>query len=126
VSFSSNDSEKLFSVPYISFDEGITYINYYNFSGNTSSGNCSGCNASWNQSYADGLYVPYVGATKKSPFDIISITPNPEPKRIQGWLNIYSWGLGSLRDTREEADGQIGANERIACIPIDVAEGEGL
>lgn len=68
-------------------------------------------------------------AGNKSPFDIISITPKPEPKRIKGWLNIFDKGTtGSLRPTREEAEDAIVGKviPRIACVYIDVAEGEGI
>lgn len=47
------------------------------------------------------------------------------PKRIQGWVNVYP---GIVHKTREGADIAIppGTDFRIACIYIDIPEGEGL
>ena len=58
--------------------------------------------------------------------DLIAEWSEPaEPKRIKGWLNIDADNMTRLFDTRREADN--GAfSDRIACIEIDVAEGEGL
>ncbi len=70
-------------------------------------------------------------ATDDSPFDIVSIAPKPEPKRIKGWINLYDknscyQGIGdALYDTRKDADNNA-CKSRKACIEIDVAEGEGL
>lgn len=65
-----------------------------------------------------------------SPFDIVAITPKPEPKRIKGWVNVYAPRLRpiihfSLYEQKEDADASAGQG-RIACVCIDVAEGEGL
>ncbi|MBR0721781.1 hypothetical protein [Bradyrhizobium manausense] len=55
-----------------------------------------------------------------------------EPKRIKGWLNVYLPGDGRdemfscVHKTREKADAVMFASERIACIEIDVLEGQGL
>lgn len=48
-----------------------------------------------------------------------------EPKRIKGWLNIDADGLVWLEKNREEAD-KDACDDRIACIEIDVLEGQGL
>ena len=46
-------------------------------------------------------------------------------KRITGWLNVYEKDVGFLCSSREEAEKEVAKN-RIACIKIDVEEGEGL
>lgn len=56
-----------------------------------------------------------------------------EPKRIKGWFNVYTTTMGKpdkhpwgyLHPTREAADADAGPG-RIACIELDVLEGEGL
>ncbi|MHC2315172.1 hypothetical protein ACVIHC_002218 [Bradyrhizobium diazoefficiens] len=50
-----------------------------------------------------------------------------EPKRIHGFINIYRGGeaIGGLRDTKEEAN-ERALKGRIACIEIEVLEGQGL
>ncbi|MGG7581717.1 hypothetical protein [Rhizobium sp. Nf11,1] len=53
-----------------------------------------------------------------------------EPKRIKGWLNVYpendeSFDIVKYHPTREQADVSA-LSTRIACIKIDVLEGEGL
>lgn len=78
----------------------------------------------------NGRYNPY----QPHPFDIVAVTPKPEPRRIKGWVNVYSNTtddsyLVVFRDSREEADENkkfFDKDRRIACIYIDVAEGEGL
>lgn len=58
--------------------------------------------------------------------DLIEVKP-----RIKGWVNVYppEHGRGErasvVHASRERADKCAGAN-RIACVPIDAAEGEGL
>lgn len=70
----------------------------------------------------DGRY----NAHQPHPFDIVAVTPKPEPKRIRGWVNVYDEGRGCWRyDTKEEAD-RNAFGSRVACVYIDVAEGEGL
>lgn len=57
------------------------------------------------------------------------LTNAPAPKkRIHGWINIYPSTCSGLYDTRERADSRAATAvaDRIACIEIDVAEGEGL
>jgi hypothetical protein len=60
-----------------------------------------------------------------------------EPKRIKGWVNVYSAGhsespygnspRGGVYSTKEEANRSVLYGvERIACIEIDVLEGCGL
>ena len=57
---------------------------------------------------------------------VLDIRNAPAPKkRIKGWANIYPWGMSSRYDTKAEADESAG-DGRIACIYIDVEEGEGL
>jgi hypothetical protein len=81
--------------------------------------------------YVNGIgYLPNgEHDTAHSEFDIISITPKPEPKRIKGWVNLWRDGhnirIGYLWDTKEQALGA-GVEASIACIYIDVAEGEGI
>ena len=63
-----------------------------------------------------------------SPFDIISITPKPEPKRIKGFINVYDNQKVTFSATRDSADIDVVSSRyaRIACIEIDVEKGEGL
>lgn len=61
----------------------------------------------------------------KTPFDIISITPKPEPKRITGWANFYKRPAGTY-DIMFQEFANRGHENCMACIEIDVAEGEGL
>lgn len=74
----------------------------------------------------DSLFI----IEKGNPFDIISITPKPEPRRIKGWVNVYDFNninFGNIHASKAEADKHVNRiAERIACIEIDVAEGEGL
>lgn len=51
----------------------------------------------------------------------LSNAPAPK-KRFQGWVNVYA---GSTFADRKNADLRAGPF-RVACIPIDVEEGEGL
>lgn len=48
-----------------------------------------------------------------------------ESRRIVGWLNLDEDGCHSFYDSREEAD-EDKSSDRIACVKIDVTEGEGL
>ena len=48
-----------------------------------------------------------------------------EPKRIKGWVNIDEDYCAYRYDTRKQADAKA-SKDRIACIEIDVLEGEGL
>lgn len=54
----------------------------------------------------------------------------PAPKtRIKGWLNVFDAGEVIRLLTRSEADLQARTwtcRRRVACIPIDIEEGEGL
>lgn len=52
------------------------------------------------------------------------IAPPAPSKRLKGWLNLYRESL-TRYDTREMADRRANG-DRIACIEIDVEEGEGL
>jgi hypothetical protein len=67
--------------------------------------------------YANGKFY----SNETTPFDIISITPKPEPRRIKGWVNIYN----DVYESKECAKRNAPRGVR-ACIEIDVAEGEGL
>ena len=57
-----------------------------------------------------------------------------EPKRIKGWVNIYlsklpgGYECGSFYRTKEEANHwkSYKGGERVACLPVDVLEGQGL
>ena len=50
----------------------------------------------------------------------------PKPKRIKGWINVYPYCyIYGLYPTKKEAD-ENADPQRIACIEIDVEEGEGL
>ena len=56
----------------------------------------------------------------------------PEPKKVKGWVNVYSLkcleGLASCENvwpSKEKANKEASRN-RIACIPIEFTEGEGL
>jgi len=71
----------------------------------TPDGHCSKANDRWNKLVAEWK----------------------EPKRIHGFINIYRGGeaVGGLRDTKEEAN-ERALKGRIACIEIDVLEGQGL
>lgn len=57
--------------------------------------------------------------------DIIGEWP-PEPRKVKGWVNVYSsWEKELIHPDKPTADGEAGA-ARIACIPIEFTEGEGL
>lgn len=66
-------------------------------------------------------------------YDIIGEWP-PEPKKYKGWMNVYPpYQCRTLAiahcifETKEECDIQTGTKgNRIACIPIEFTEGEGL
>lgn len=45
----------------------------------------------------------------------------PRPKRIQGWVNMYPWSHASKGEANMAA-----GRDRVACVYIDVPEGEGL
>lgn len=59
--------------------------------------------------------------------------PKPdEPKRIEGWINLYKDGFGrgflhglTIYENKEDANLNTN-NQRIACIKISFVEGEGL
>lgn len=66
--------------------------------------------------------------SQESPFDIVAVTPKPEPRRIKGWVNVYDVN-GRIGDMLYSSKVEADANaypSRFACIYIDVAEGEGL
>jgi hypothetical protein len=48
-----------------------------------------------------------------------------KPERISAWLNVYGHMCSDLYDTREAADAGADAG-RIACIPVEFDEGDGL
>lgn len=51
-----------------------------------------------------------------------------EPKKMKKWVNIYSYGssrTSAIWDSKEQAD-RCSSSNRIACIPIEFTEGEGL
>jgi hypothetical protein len=58
--------------------------------------------------------------------DTVSIQFRVKPDRICGWINVYPAGATSdIHDTKEHAD--MGADlYRIACIPVEFNEGDGL
>jgi hypothetical protein len=66
----------------------------------------------------DGQYIPNM----EHHFDIISITPKPEPRRIKGWAYINKHNDISGLYNRKPAS----CDNFKALIYIDVAEGEGL
>lgn len=84
-----------------------------------------GDNGKWfPQSWTSDGRVSRWGA---SPYDLIEVRP-----RIQGWVNVYRTQDGHLLTgharvypTRDAAD-RDATEYRIACIHIDVEEGEGL
>lgn len=86
---------------------GTRHCDYYN------------CDGSW---LRDGT---------ESSLDIIGEWP-PEPKKVKGWLNIYPPAHRDLAlvycvlATKEQCDVQPNVGRRIACIPIEFTEGEGL
>ncbi len=64
-------------------------------------------------------------------YDIIGEWP-PEPKKWQCWANVHRTYDGNaplkfaVCKDREHADNQADVKQRIACIPIEFIEGEGL
>ena len=69
----------------------------------------------WQEWTMDGyLYPP---CDKSSHDNLINV-----PERIEGWVNVYNTHKHS---TKQDADNNAG-NGRVACIYIDVSEGEGL
>jgi hypothetical protein len=50
--------------------------------------------------------------------DLIEVKP-----RIKGWVNVY---FSSVNKTKQEADNWLSSSPRIACIPVEFEEGEGL
>ena len=77
----------------------------------------------------DGTYAQTPNQPHK--YDIIGEWP-PEPKKVKGWVNVYSLkcleGLASCENvwpSKEKANKEASRN-RIACIPIEFTEGEGL
>lgn len=64
----------------------------------------------------DGLFEREI----EGRLDLVNIS-----EKIERWVNIYSREYGHA--TKEEADACAGnAKDRIACIPIEFTEGEGL
>lgn len=55
----------------------------------------------------------------------LSLIDKP-PRRVQGWVNVYQRWSDGPHSTREKADNEADEVGRIACIYIDVEEGEGL
>jgi hypothetical protein len=55
---------------------------------------------------------------EKSEYDLIEVKP-----RIKGWVNVY---FSSVNKTKQEADNWLSSSPRIACIPVEFEEGEGL
>ena len=71
--------------------------------------------------HSDGSWV----FNTEYPMDLDLVEAKP---LIKGWLNVYRRGCGvfsSIYPTRGLADSQA-RRDRLACIPIDVADGEGL
>lgn len=58
--------------------------------------------------------------------DFYKLTEHKEPKRVQGWMNVYDDGGNSSIFTSEEEARRNAISGRIACVYIDVPEGEGL
>ena len=56
------------------------------------------------------------------------ILPEPEPKRLRGWVNVYRRGQRAWFDSKEMADSPSCAAFRTECLYIDIPyeEGEGL
>lgn len=48
-----------------------------------------------------------------------------KPERISAWLNVYGHMCSDLYDTKEAADAG-SMDGRIACIPVEFNEGDGL
>lgn len=60
------------------------------------------------------------------PEAIETIAPPAPGKSVKGWLNVYFTKMTpTIHNTREMADPNA-YNDRLACIEIDVEEGEGL
>lgn len=62
-------------------------------------------------------------------FDLM--LPEPEPKQLRGWVNVYEdGGISPILDSRDTADNwaKLGAIHRTECLYIDrtYEEGEGL
>jgi len=56
--------------------------------------------------------------------DLIEVSP--PKKRIQGWVSVYSDRyVSDIWSTKEDAD-RAACPRRVACVYIDVEEGEGL
>ncbi len=65
---------------------------------------------------------------RPSNWNIIGEWP-PEPKKVKGWVNVYKgqdYSAAVIFDSKEKADKQRHVPNRIACIPIEFTEGEGL
>jgi len=65
----------------------------------------------------------------EDPFDLVAEWQ--EPKRIRGWLNVFACAstgfyTTGVWETKEAADSRPGIERRLACIEIDVLEGQGL
>lgn len=59
-------------------------------------------------------------------FDFYKLTEHKEPKRVQGWMNVYDDGGNSSIFTSEEEARRNAISGRIACVYINATEGEGL
>lgn len=79
----------------------------------------------------------YFRADEDEESDLDLIKPWVEPRRIKGWVNVYAaygngqdinapaYGVGRVYKTKKECE-QLRGPYSIACIEIDVLEGEGL
>lgn len=77
----------------------------------------------------DGSYC-LSGPITPHKYDIIGEW-SPEPKKVKGWINIYQpyKKCSVVYDSKKKADeysNEYANHVRIACIPIEFTEGEGL
>lgn len=57
---------------------------------------------------------------------VYNLNLRDKPRKIKGWVNVYPERVGAhLYSTKEHAD-RCADPRRIACIPIEYTEGEGL
>ncbi|NBW14983.1 MAG: hypothetical protein EBR82_43980 [Caulobacteraceae bacterium] len=74
----------------------------------------------------NGFWAGRIG--EEDAHDIIGEWP-PEPKKVKGWVNVTMVNnrlkFSDFCDSKFVAD-EIAHKERVACIPIEFTEGEGL
>jgi len=88
--------------------------------------------------YKDGYFGKAVDDWRRFPrypgdgYKLIDLSKVPasaivrrEPMRVTGWVNVHPEGVSKMWPTKLEAHWNAESN-RIACIPIDVTEGDGL